>query len=95
MKEFVVILGAVAILLALTAVRYRKQIAGMLQVYRMLRSARHQMKDVAGEREAEVSSKLVSCAKCGTWTPESSAIRMGPSAYYCSKKCIGQIVEAG
>lgn len=94
MKEFIVILAAVAVLLGLTAIRYRKQIAGMLQVYRMLRSARNQMRDAAGEPRIETSSKLVSCSKCGTWTPESAAIRMGPSTYYCSKNCLGQIVEA-
>ena len=94
MKELLLILAVIAVLLALTAVRYRKQIAGMLHIYRMLRSARQAQMGGARERRNETSSRLVSCAKCGTWTPESAAITMGPSTYYCSKRCLGEIMEA-
>lgn len=94
MREFVIILAVIVVLLGLTAVRYRKQIAGVLHVWRMLRSAQREVGKGSGPEKIETSSKLVSCAKCGTWTPESSAIRMAPSTFYCSKKCLGQVVEA-
>lgn len=89
MREFIVIFAVIGILLALTAVRYRKQIAGMIHVYRMLRSAREHVKSVPEAQRSAAASKLVSCAKCGTWTPESTAIRMAPTTFYCSTKCVG------
>ena len=96
MREAIFIFVVVFVLLALTAIRYRKQIVGMLQVWRMLKSMR-QMPRANGEQvngQDDVSKgPLVNCAKCGTWVPESRSIRLGTKTFYCSAACVEKEVE--
>ncbi|MEP7214034.1 MAG: hypothetical protein ABI791_13220 [Acidobacteriota bacterium] len=96
MKEAVFILLVVAVLFALTAFRYRKQIQTVLGVWRMLSTGRSNAggRQVQGEQKGS-SGKLVNCAKCGTWVPEQRAIRVPPNIYYCSRECVEQFVKAG
>ena len=89
MKEALVILAVILVLLALTAVRYRKQIAGIIGVARMLRDAK---RSVEGSRPDlpqgnAASVQLVNCSKCGVWVPESKARKVG-NTYYCSDTCL-------
>jgi hypothetical protein len=88
MREAIVILIVIAVLLGLTAVRYRKQIVAMLHVWRMLKQMRGNAGGQINNGGTPASQRLVSCAKCGTWVPESSAMRIGPNTFYCSKKCM-------
>lgn len=91
MREAFFILIVIFVLLSLTAIRYRRQIAGMLQVWRMLRSMR-QMPGSNGDRisgQDDVSKgPLVNCAKCGTWVPEARSIRLVAKTFYCSSDCL-------
>lgn len=89
MKEALVILVVIAILLALTAVRYRKQIAGAIGIARMLRDAKRSMDGMkAGlPRQEESSIQLVNCMNCGVWVPAAKARKVGNS-YYCSDDCL-------
>ena len=89
MKEALVILLVIFVLLALTAVRYRKQIAGVLGVARMLRDAK---RAAAGTQqtfpqEREKAGQLVNCAKCGVWIPEAKA-RKVRELFFCSDACL-------
>lgn len=83
MREALFILVVVAILLALTAIRYRKQIVGILEFGRALKDA----KDAAvGGRQINAEpakGQLVNCSKCGVWVPENKAVRQGTKVY-CS-----------
>ena len=90
MKEALVILVVLAVILALTAVRYRRQIAGVIQIWRTLKSARQQIKKQSGSvKEEPVSAgRLVNCAKCGTWVPEGKAINLRGGIFYCSSTCL-------
>ena len=97
MKEALVILAVIAVLLGLTAVRYRRQIAGMLQVWRMLRSMRQQIKDGARNAappEPIAEGPLVSCSRCRAWVPQDRAIKLGRSTFYCSSACVEKAAEA-
>ena len=96
MREALVILVVLLILLALTALKYRKQIATVVGVGRMIRDA------AAGgtnRREPRIkqqvdSGKLVSCTKCGTWVPESRAIKFGGGTFFCTDACLQGSIKA-
>jgi hypothetical protein len=97
MKEALVILLVIAVLIGLTAFRYRRQIAAMLQIWRMLKSMRQAARP--GENRIDSSgqakdTRLVNCAKCGTWVPEANAIKL-PGSYFCSASCLESKVPAG
>ena len=98
MKEALVILIVLAVILALTAVRYRKQIAAVLQIWRSLKAVRDQIKEkrVGGTSDGQVSAgPLVNCAKCGTWVPEQRAIKLRGGMFYCSSTCLETTTKAG
>ena len=87
MRELFFILIVIFVLLALTAIKYRKTIAGMIGVAKMLREAKEAAsgaKAVSGEKP---SVQLVNCAKCGVWVPQSKAIKRGEGFFYCSESC--------
>ena len=92
MKEALVILLVLAVILVLTAVRYRRQIAGMIQIWRSLKAMRQQIKQKQrrGDVEPEQvpAGKLVNCSGCGTWVPESRAIGLRGGTFYCSSACL-------
>jgi hypothetical protein len=82
MREVSFILLVIVVLLGLTAIRYRKQIAGMIGLARALKDA----KDAAsldGRSSQPASVQLVNCAKCGVWVPEGKSTRQG-NDHLCS-----------
>lgn len=95
MKEALVILFVIAVLLALTAVRYRRQIVGMIHIWRSLKSARDEIRGKTERDRGEPLpvGKLVNCAKCGTWVPEGRAISLRGRIYYCSSKCLESVTD--
>ena len=96
MREAFFILLVILILLALTAVRYRKQIVGMIHIWRSLKSARDQIRDRQQPRSEEpiTAGPLVNCARCGTWVPEQRAIKLRGGTFYCSTSCLETGVPA-
>ena len=86
MKEAFLILGVIVILLALTAIRYRRQIAGMIGLAKMLKEVKTsaQARSVPGESATGVA--LVNCSTCEVWVPENKASKRG-NVYYCSEAC--------
>jgi Zn ribbon nucleic-acid-binding protein len=89
MREAVFILLVVLVLLALTAVRYRKQIAGIVGVARLFKDARANFTQHAKQvqKQTEESVPLVNCTKCGVWTPQNKARKIG-DLFYCSDECV-------
>lgn len=84
MREFLIILTIVIVLLALTAVKYRKQIAGLIGVARMLKEAKKAVRQSSIRGGEPPGVQLVNCAKCGVWVPQDKAIRVGGS-FVCSE----------
>jgi hypothetical protein len=89
MKEALVVLLVIFLLLVLTAIRYRKQIAGVLGVARMLRDAKRAAAGMHQNlpRDREKAGQLVNCAKCGVWVPEGKAQKVG-EIFFCSSACL-------
>ena len=96
MRETFFILLVLFVLVALTAVRYRKQIATLIGVSRMLRDARSAAGAAREPGEKQVTNKgqLVNCAKCGTWAPKATSIKFDGGIYYCSKGCLEKASRA-
>src|SRR5215213_1707008 len=90
MKEAIFILLVLAALAALTAYRYRRGIFAFVEFWRMIRTVKDQQGRARGHIDDEPASNgpLVNCAKCGKWLPESQAIRLGRTSFYCSKTCL-------
>lgn len=87
MREAIFILIVLAVILILTAIRYRKQIAGMIGFAKMMREAKR-----AAERSRELSTErptensLVNCAKCDIWVPQNKAVKFR-DGFICSTVC--------
>lgn len=90
MKEALLIFVVIGILLGLTAFRYRRQLAAMLQIWRMFQSIRKDVRRPDEQIRSEPAAKgeLINCVKCRSWVPESGAIRLGPGTVYCSAECV-------
>lgn len=73
-----------AILLAITAVKYRRQINGVIGFARMLKEAKNAA-DVhsvqAAQPQVKSAVQLVNCSKCGVWVPQAKAVRRGTLSY--------------
>jgi hypothetical protein len=86
MKEGLFILFVIGILAALTAVKYRKQISGMIGFARMLKDAKSNL--AAGSQrppsKTDQSIPLVNCIKCGVWVPQNKANKIR-DGYICSE----------
>lgn len=92
MREAIFILLVLVVVLGLTAFRYRKQIRFALEIWRTMKGVRELQKGVP-QSEVRTSTEdpvgnLVNCGKCGKWIPESTAIKFGPTIYYCSTECL-------
>ena len=95
MREAFFILIVMAVLLGLTAIRYRKQIVAMMHIWRSLKSMRQQANQRKVEPEkSEQLGPLVNCAKCGTWVPEQRAIKLRGGMFYCSSNCLETAAKA-
>ncbi|HUR99976.1 MAG TPA: hypothetical protein VMZ26_18065 [Pyrinomonadaceae bacterium] len=94
MKEAFFILLVIAVLLGLTAIRYRKQIVTMVHIWRSLKSMRDQVKGKQVPQDRAPAGPLVNCAKCGAWVPEQTAIQLRGGTFYCSASCLESAVPA-
>ncbi len=88
MREAFFILLVVFVLLALTAIRYRKQIAGMIGLARMLKQAKRSATESSKAFPAnpEKSTQLVNCSKCDIWVPQKKAVKFR-EGFICSDVC--------
>ena len=84
--EIIFILLVIVVLFGLTAIRYRKQIAGIIGFARLLKEAKDGAIQTSSRvREpARAGVQLVHCAKCGVWVPEDKAMKLRDGNTYCS-----------
>lgn len=88
MRELLIILVVIMVLLVLTAVKYRKQIAALIGVARMLKDTKDAVRQTAIQGEESRSVQLVNCAKCGIWVPQDKALNIRDGFFYCSDECV-------
>jgi len=97
MTKFLVIIFLVLVFSGLVLLRFRKQIQTAMYVLRMFRQMRRANQQPTTEKTIEkqekpAGGKLIRCARCGTWIPETSAMKLGAKTYYCSANCIESAV---
>lgn len=92
MREAFFILFVVAMLLGLTAIRYRKQIAGMIGFARLLKEAKQSVTQGTRSSPGDDGKNipLVNCSNCGVWVPQNKAIKVR-DVYYCSDACLQKV----
>ena len=88
MFKFLFVLLVIFVLLAMVAVRYRKQINSLIATARLLKEAKDaaqqaQLGRAPSPQPTKAAVHLVNCAKCGVWVPESKAVRRQQS-FYCA-----------
>lgn len=95
--KWLIILFLFAIVIIFIATRYRRQITAGIELYKMFRQVRGQMKPKEEKQIRQTVSKsdvqLVRCAKCGKWVNESNALNLRSKTFYCSTNCMEQAVK--
>lgn len=96
--KWLIILLLFAVLLVIIATRYRRQIIAGIEIWKMFRQVRQQMKpkeekQIRPQTVSKNDVQLVRCGKCGTWIPESNALNLRSKTFYCSTKCMEQAVR--
>jgi hypothetical protein len=92
MIKVLVILLLLLVVLALIATRYRRQITMGIQIFKMFRQMRTGPLNVSkgkqiSKQEDLSNVPLVKCMKCGTWVPQTKAMKLGGNTY-CSAVCV-------
>lgn len=92
--KWIIILILFLVLMAIFAYRFRRQIRLGLDMYRMFKQLKSQVKPPAQRIEKKAVQKpLVRCALCGTWVPETNAINLRSKIFYCSANCMENAAE--
>lgn len=94
--KWIILFILLAVLFVIIATRYRRQIVGAIEIYKMFRQVRQQMKPKEEKQIIQPVSKnevLVRCGKCGKWVNESNALNLRSKTFYCSTKCMEQAVR--
>lgn len=88
MREFLLVFAVVVAILALTALKYRKQLAALVGVIRFLSSDQNGgTRRFDATRHAGNAGQLVKCDICGIWVPKVKA-RIDGRRVICSDKCL-------
>jgi hypothetical protein len=95
MREAIFVLVVLLILMGLTAFRYRRQLRTGYRIWTMMKEMRSAQvePDSEGGSLPGIAGPLVICAKCRKWVPESEAMKLGATTYYCSSDCMEKLVE--
>lgn len=94
--KWLILLFLIAAACALIATRYRRQIQTGIYLWRMFRKMRQTGGAENKQFENKANSKdvpLVRCARCGTWTPQTSALNLRGKTFYCSANCMENAVK--
>ncbi len=94
--KLLIIFVLLLVVLALIAMRYRKQIQTGVYVWRMFRKMRQVNKPQEKRIETDenpAKATLIRCVGCGNWVAESNVLKMGNKISYCSSACIEKSVN--
>ena len=96
MKWFFVLI-LLAVLVIFLVARFRRHIQTAIYVFKMFRKMRQMSKPAKQEKQIENASpsdvQLVRCAKCGSWIPQNTAMKLSKNTFYCSSKCLENAVK--
>ena len=86
MLKFLFVVFLILIVLAMIAVRYRKQINSLIATARFLKEAKDtaQRQPLGRASQAQPTRSavhLINCSKCGVWVPEDKALQRAGQVY--------------
>jgi hypothetical protein len=96
--KWLIILFLLFVLVAIVAVRYRRQIQTAIYMYKMFRKMRQASKGTEKQietKQSQANIPLVRCVGCGNWVAETDVLKMGNKIAYCSTACIEKKVKVG
>jgi len=76
MRDALFILIVIAVLLCLTAIKYRKQIVTMIEFYKQVKSVPTRLRDPSPRQpniEGSQGIQLIKCSRCAKWIPQHEA----------------------
>lgn len=96
--KWLIIIGLLAILVMFIVVRFRRHIQTGIYLLKMFRKMRQMNKPETKEKQIENREdasdvQLVRCAKCGSWIPQTTALKFSKNTFYCSSKCVESAVK--
>ena len=96
--KWLIILGLLAVLVMFIVARYRRHIQTGIYMFKMFRKMRQMSKPDTPEKQIETNNnssdvQLVRCAKCGSWIPQATSLKLSKNTYYCSSKCMEAAVK--
>lgn len=96
--KWLIILGLLAVLVIFIVARFRHQIQTAIYVLKMFRKMRQMSKPETPEKQIEPNNnssdvQLVRCAKCGSWIPQATSLKLSKNTFYCSSKCMESAVK--
>ena len=96
MIKFLFIFILLLLLAGLFALRYRRHIQSavyVLQMFKKMRQMNKPQEKQITKAENLNDTELVRCAKCGTWTSPSNALKLRSKSYFCSTNCMESAVK--
>ena len=90
MREALIILFVVGLLIVLTAIKYRRQIVGLLGFYKTFKVMRESIRDNPTRpviRDRQEGIELVKCSRCGKWISPSTAANDSGSLVCINETC--------
>lgn len=96
--KWLIILGLLALVVIFVAVKYRRHIQTGIYVLKMFRQMRRMSQPAKQEKQIDTAAEasdvqLVRCAKCGSWIPQNTAMKLSKNNFYCSSKCLENAVR--
>jgi hypothetical protein len=94
MREALIIFAVIALLVVLTAIKYRRQIVGLIGFYKTFKSMRDTIREGGNQRimrDRHDGIELVKCARCGKWVSPSSAESLSGEVVCSEPSCRSRV----
>ncbi len=75
-------------LLMMISVRFKRQIIGMIQVWKIFKLVNNPPEKQIKDQPANDEISLVKCARCENWIPQNEALNFRSKDFYCSINCV-------
>ncbi|MEO6589611.1 MAG: hypothetical protein ABIP06_09930 [Pyrinomonadaceae bacterium] len=94
--KWLILLVLFVVLFVFIATRFRRQIVAGIEIWKMFRQVKQQMKPKEEKQIEKTDSnsdvQLVRCAKCGKWVNQTNALNLRSKTFYCSTVCMEKAV---
>lgn len=86
--KWLILLALFLFLMMMISVRFKRQIIGMIQLWKMLGQADNPPEKQIKKESDAGDIALVRCTKCGNWIPQNEASNFRSDEFYCSVNCV-------